>query len=223
MGKRKPPKFEAIYNIDFKRCMEVTYDEDTSGCDCVAVCRCSKIINVGISSISINNMVEAVCGYDLGRVMTNIDRYCLGRILVCNRFYDCDTDRWNLDIERSYYGEVVGGVYASVGKSNDDIKKYLSLKEDNERIFFVLDLEYGYVLDDVKNKTFTIENIATKDIMALSKGHYRKVDKEVVEYYRGESICGLVIKEADGYRLIDGYHRFIANKDKEILRMIVAS
>jgi hypothetical protein len=52
--------------------------------------------------------------------------------------------------------------------------------------------------------------------------YFKKVDKNVIEEYKDRNLpIAVCIRHGDKYRLIDGYHRFVANKDKEKVNIIV--
>ena len=52
--------------------------------------------------------------------------------------------------------------------------------------------------------------------------YFKKVDKNVIEEYKNKNLpIAVCVRHGDKYRLIDGYHRFVANKSREIVDIIV--
>lgn len=52
--------------------------------------------------------------------------------------------------------------------------------------------------------------------------YFTKVDKDVIEEYKGIDLSiAVCIRDGDYYRLIDGYHRFVANKDRDDVEIII--
>ena len=76
----------------------------------------------------------------------------------------------------------------------------------------MLNLEYGYVLDRLKDKKW---NIKTININNIVQNDYKKNDSEIVERYKNSKIELTVLceqKSDNQFKLIDGYHRFAAAK-----------
>jgi len=149
-------------------------------------------------------------------ITTNdFDAYCAERIMTHFSWYD--DDMWDFDWRTYYYGdEVFGAKPENLTEVSDTIDRCLALPED-ERIPFLLELEYGYLLDVVKNRTWVIETIDKEDIIFGSQYH----KTEVIERYKNYTlpVC-IVLETPEGLTLIDGYHRFVVNEDKKILVIV---
>jgi hypothetical protein len=229
MRKTKYPVKLEGYN--FRYLVDVEYDteyhcDEEENCDeegnsfCKNdFCRCSTIENTRIEKgIDILYIVQAV----LSPKSSIIDEYCVERILRINKIYDTDPYHDMLDIEvcRGYYGEEIGSVTLDrqiAKKIDEEVAKMLSLS-DNDKIRYVLELEYGYVLESLKNLTFSIKEVDKENIIFAQKEYAKKLDKEMVEQYKdwNDLPRGICLKEdnVEKYRIIDGYHRCMAATDK---------
>lgn len=120
-----------------------------------------------------------------------------------------------------YYGHEPGAdldikvkdqVIEFVGKLNNP--SYV----ENNLIEQVLILEYGFILDELKNKEWKFENIPMKDIIPAAG--MRHVVKNIIDSYVEDSssergpykLSCVCQKIGDKYRLIDGYHRYSVAK-----------
>lgn len=200
----------------------VEYDYERSTCHCSeAICRCTTIENAYIESVNVNNVINELYR-KYCKAASAIDTYCFDRLCSIYEIYDkyC----YNIDIGGGYYGEEVYGVYFE--NEEQLIKAYnevLTQETDIEKIKYCLELEYSYLIDSVEvATTATIVDVSTKDIHLPQKEYFIKLNKEVIEEYKNRSLAVAVCtKDGDKYRLIDGYHRFIANKDRATNKIIV--
>lgn len=142
--------------------------------------------------------------------LTDLDAYCVERILTHYELYN--NNKWSFSVRHYYYGdEIFKAKPVNLNEISTMIGKCLRLS-DNEKIPFVLELEYGYLLDILKNRVWSIEVVQKADICFGSQ--YRKTKK--VERYQEYTlpVC-VVIDIPEGLTLIDGYHRFLSvQKDK---------
>lgn len=222
------PTFEKT-NLQY----DVEYDYERSACTCDAYergyyCRCTTIERAWVESIDIEKVIDKLYT-KYCKEHSEINEYCFERICVAMKVYDKN----NYEVEScpGYYGEEIGGVYFE--KEEELVNTYnelLKLGSDIEKIKYVLELEYGYLLDRVKFKTSAkIEEVATEKIKLPQQEYFVKLSKEVIEDYRNRELpVAVCIKEKDRfhdvfdrYILIDGYHRFVANKDRNVNKIIV--
>jgi hypothetical protein len=86
-----------------------------------------------------------------------------------------------------------------------------------------LKLEYGYLLDCVESvASVSIIEVSPNAICTPQMEYFKKVDKDVIEEYKDRNLpIAVCVKHGDKYRLIDGYHRFVANKDREVVNIVV--
>lgn len=84
-------------------------------------------------------------------------------------------------------------------------------------------LEYGYLLDCVESVTsVSIIEVSPRAICTPQMEYFKKVDKDVIEEYKDRNLpIAVCVKHGDKYRLIDGYHRFVANKDRDKINVVV--
>ncbi len=83
----------------------------------------------------------------------------------------------------------------------------------NKQVEFILEREYGFLLDEVQGLHWQIEEV---DLAALSLGataHLEKLDQEALARYQSRTLpLGIAIPRLNDERLrvIDGYHRITA-------------
>ena len=123
----------------------------------------------------------------------------------------------------------------------EELNTYLeksSNMSDYEKVMYILNKEYGYVLTSLQNKhNAEIISINISDIVQLNEEYYVKVNNHnkvndlYKELYSNDDkmdfqkfpVC-VLLKEGDKYRVIDGYHRlFVARTSDygEIIKVIV--
>lgn len=224
-------------NLDYS----VRYDYQTykscesSGCNDDGICRCGEINNAHITSVDIESIANSIYSiyfpddkstkrnntintilYGAGK---EIDLYCIDRILRSYKIYN--KDNWDISVIRGYYGEEIGDVLISQSlavKIQHDIDKLFTLQSLNEKINFILEIEYGYLLPELKGKSYEVVEISKKDVVFGQEGHYKKIQTYDLDHYLDvnySGIKGLVIESNGKYRVIDGYHRlYKTTKDK---------
>lgn len=205
----------SLHSIDFEY-SGVDCDYDISDCheDCYPICRCKTITNVKITKIDLSQVLETIC--KLG--IYNIDKYCVDRLLRIHKLYNPDS--WNCNITPGYYGEEIQGIYLREDLANqleNEISNLLAIKTASKKIEYVLTLEYGYILDILKEREYSIQTVDLNDI-SFQKEHYKKLDRDTIDSYIEYNLprCIVVKNDNGGYRLIDGYHRFKACKSMKI-------
>lgn len=225
-----------IVGRDFKYCgVNYDYDNETScsesGCDSDGYCRCGVIVNQRVENVNVcqmsdevyklyfdnskstdrNNKINSVL-YGTGK---ELDIYCIDRVLRCHHIWD--NDKWSISVEAGYYGQEMGAIsientYAK--KIQDDVETVISLNTIKDKINFILNLEYGYLLPELDGCDYELVTININDVIFGSDGHYKKIQTQNVEHYvdiNYQGIRGVVKKEAnDKYKIIDGYHRMYA-------------
>lgn len=226
--KQTTPVFEKT-NLQY----DVDYDYERSRCTCDAYeredyCRCTTIERAWIETINVRDVVSKL--YSRHRVdNSEINEYCFERICVALKIYD--KDYYEIESCPGYYGEEIGGVYfENEEQAVNEYNELIKLDSDIEKIKRVLELEYGYLIPRVANKTSAeIKVVNTKDIRLPQTEYFIKLSKEVIEEYKHRKLpVAVCIKEKDKfldafdkYILIDGYHRFVANKDRNVNKIVV--
>ena len=129
------------------------------------------------------------------------------------------------------YGDEVDVKQAIKNKLNE-----ISNLSDVEKIKKVLEYEYGYLLDAIKDaKSVEIKEVPFDSIKIGNDSYHSKIkDFEMYKDYEGPiAICTTesyvkhwsvkFSKETDYYRIIDGYHRYSAAKlnKKDTVKIIV--
>lgn len=222
------PKFERT-NLQY----DVDYDYERSQCTCNAYenldyCRCTTIERAWVESINVNLIINKLYK-KYCEEPSDINEYCFDRI--CSAFKIYDKDLYEVESCPGYYGEEIGGVYfENEEKIVEAFNKILELENDIDKVKFILELEYGYLIDKVTYRNFaTIEEVCTEKIKLPQQEYFMKLSKEVIEDYKDRKLpIAVCIKKKDKfcdlfdcYILVDGYHRFIANKDRAVNKIIV--
>ena len=150
--------------------------------------------------------------------------YCVERLLRIYKIWE--PDNWEFDVSRGYYGQEIDRIrLCSFGDIKADILKLLSLKP-NDRIKFVLEKEYGYVLDAVDRLDFEEIEISVSDIIVSNEEYRKKVEVGLYDLSQPNLLIGISLTKFgtdDKYKIIDGYHRFVdLTKNKEIVNIICA-
>ena len=200
----------------------VDYDYERSMCHCgESICRCTTIEHAHIESVNVNKVINELYRKHC-KAASAIDAYCFDRLCSIYKIYDkyC----YYIDIGGGYYGEEVYGIYFE--NEEQLVKAYnevLTQETDIEKIKYCLALEYNYLIDSVAAATtVTIVDVSPKEIHLPQTEYFIKLNKEVIEEYKNRSLAVAVcIKDGDKYRLIDGYHRFVANKENDEVSIVV--
>jgi hypothetical protein len=213
MAKKKPT------NLKFQgsnwRCLGLLYTyEEHCNCNCGDddYCRCGTITNARVTDVNLATIHHALIE---NRKLTEVESYCVDRILVAYQLYDVNV--WNVNVTSGYYGEEIKSITLDsqiATKCDQDIEAMLALLSNAEKIEFVLNLEYGYLLAILAGKRYKIITVEKKDL-SFQTGHYHRLNRDIVSGYKDYSLPrGIVIKQENQYRLIDGYHRCAAADGK---------
>ena len=225
-----------LYNgieIDYRR----EYNCENSGCNDENICRCSYITDKSVESIDMTSIVNQIYSilFDeslsskrniiLDKLLFDIDKdinvYTIDRIARSCKLYLPES--WDINVSGGYYGQEIDSVILNSKVSSDFESKLrialsLGLKE---RIEYILNLEYGYILPELENKNYKILNVNKSDIIFGSDGHLKKISKKDLKHYSDSNyngIRGIVVEKSGKYKLIDGYHRcFSTNKEKVLV------
>ena len=94
----------------------------------------------------------------------------------------------------------------------------------SERVEYLLTIENGFILDDIKDKKYHISVIDIDDIIFSNTEHKRKVVIEELEHYSDRNysgIRGIVKKDGIKWKLIDGYHRLSKTENKLVKVLVI--
>lgn len=215
MRKNKEAKKLEIGKINFYygHGLEVNYSRSDCVCrdeDYFDYCRCTSIINEEITSIDFDRVLHTLTE-EINSVYktTNLQDYCLDRIFTKAKLYDASA--YEIRLSPGYYGEELDGVYISVSWLQNAIDEFLKLNSESKQVEYVLNLEYGYLLDSIKNCNWSVQTIEKHNVSLNDE--YKKLT-ERVDRYAGKNFSGprgvyLKIPGTNKYRIIDGYHRYI--------------
>jgi hypothetical protein len=91
------------------------------------------------------------------------------------------------------------------------------LQSLKEKVEYILQLEYGFILDSIKDCEFEITTIKTSDLVFPQKTHLEKVKKAAI--YKGlkkDNILGVCFFDGKQYKIIDGYNRLSQVTSKRV-------
>lgn len=204
----------------------VDYDYERSSCHCDAYengdyCRCTTIERTWIDKVNVHDVVNELYRKH-SRTDSYIDEYCFDRICYAFKIYD--KDFYEVETGGGYYGEEVYGVYfENEEKIFNAYYEVLDLNTVLEKIQYCLKLEYNYLIDCVESAaSAVIIEVSPNNIRLPQTEYFIKVDKNVIEEYKDRDLpIAVCIRDGSKYRLIDGYHRFVANKDRDSVNIIV--
>ena len=229
---------------DFK--YMVSYDYDTiysceeSGCNEEGICRCGHITNTYLNKVDVsaivtniyseifdnsistkrNNVINSLWG-----ISSEIQKYTIDRILRVNKIWK--PEFWNINVSGGYYGQEIDEVILiedMVLKINSQLEMAFQIDNLSERVEYLLTIENGFILDDIKDKKYHISVIDIDDIIFSNTEHKRKVVIEELEHYSDRNysgIRGIVKKDGIKLKLIDGYHRLSKTENKLVKVLVI--
>lgn len=204
----------------------VDYDYERSACTCDAYergdyCRCTTIEYAWIDNVNVNEVIKEL--YEThSRTDSDIDKYCFDRI--CSVFKIYDKNYYEVETCGGYYGEEVDGVYfENEEKILNAYYKVIALDTNIEKIKYCLKLEYNYLIDRVESASLAhILKITPSAIRLPQTEYFIKLENNVIEEYKERKLpVAVCVRDNGCYRLVDGYHRYIANKDRDKVDIIV--
>ncbi len=217
--------------IDFKNYIDYDYEteRDCFGSGCDSICRCARIVDPVINKISISMMSNAINqklrksggrrDKKISKILGSndhkiVDEYCFHRILT--HLHAWSPDSYEFDIRKSYYGEEVFGLdFFESNSLNNHCYNIYSMESLNDKIRYVLDLEYGNV--PFNSSDFELVKINKTDIVPTNKKHWDSISEKELDFYSNDQYDlprGIVLFDGDKYSIIDGYHRIFASNSK---------
>ena len=219
-----------IRDKDFLSSMKLTFDRSYH-CDeigCGTSCYCSTIGNCKITSIDVSDIVGKIYSIyfddsdeskrdskinSIFGISKEVDIYTIDRIV--RHFKIWESHKWHISIIKKYYGEEIDkvSILSSVAKEIEDaLENAFSIIDLKDRINFLLNLEYGYLLPELENNNYTLLKVNKSELIFPVESN-----GERVEYYSDRnyfSIRGIV---TDKMRVIDGYHRLLSTDSELVL------
>ena len=234
---------EALRN-DFKYMVSYYYDTEfsceESGCNQEGICRCGLITDTYLNDVDINAITTNIYSeiFDnsistkrhnainsLWGISEDIEKYTIDRILRINKIWK--TEFWNINVTGGYYGQEIDDIVLiedMVQKLNSQLEKAFDIDNLTERIEYLLELENGFILEDIKDRKYHISIIDINDIIFSNKEHKRKIVIENLKHYSDKKysgIRGIVQKDGVKWKLIDGYHRLSKTENKLVKVLVV--
>ncbi len=224
--------YNKLINMDFSDEMEYDYESERDceeyGCD--GICRCStlyvKINEVNIYGVAIHiasclGIVEfkSVKGNYKDVLMDKINGimklYSIDRLIRIANMYEKDS--YEVNISKGYYGEELDSITCFCTPVADIMAAVVM--PINKLIPFLLEKEYGYLLEDLKDKVWEIKEIPVENIVIGNNDHYIKLDEDTLNSYKNNPLWDdfkiphcVCVQKKDRIRLIDGYHRLASIK-----------
>ena len=173
-----------------------SYSCEDSGCDDEGICRCYSIDLIEIKSIDISDLTDNIfrqlhtndSQHSRDKIITSIiydydsdliNKYSINRILTINKLWDIEN--WSGEKCGGYYGDEVekikmnDDIFNKVCKDIEDISKLDTLYD---KINFLLYLEYGYIIDNLKGKNYQVISVDKDDLDFVQQNHHKKVVKK---------------------------------------------
>lgn len=221
---------------------ELIYSCEESGCNEEGLCRCGKLVNISLKEVDIseisteiysrlfdnsvytkrNNSINSLWG-----ITPEIDKYTIDRILRINKVWK--PEFWDINITGGYYGQEIDEIVLVediVQKLKTQLELAFEVNNLKERIEYLLELENGFILDDIKEKDYKVSIIDINDIIFSNTEHQRRIIIEEIEHYSDENykgIRGIVKKDkSNKWKVIDGYHRLSKTENKLVKVLIVS-
>lgn len=231
---RQDFKYSVSYNYD------TVYSCEESGCNEEGICRCGYITNTHLNSVDVpaivaliyNNLFDKSLStkrhnaiQSLWGITEEIDRYTIDRILRINKIWE--PGNWQINVCNGYYGQEIEDVVVIedvVQKLDKDIQRALDLDDLTDRIEYLLKLENGPLLDSIKGSKYRIDKVDRDDIDFPNKSHLNRIIIDDLEHYSDKvytGIRGILKKDGQKWRVIDGYHRLSKSENKMIKVLIV--
>lgn len=224
-------------------CVEYSCHEifscDTFGCTEEGICRCSTIASVEIQKINLEALSEQLYSqiktYGIHANRENkiinllwdynpdvINRWCIDRLLSINKVWNVNNVEYTF--QSGYYGEEIDSFYLNntlFEKLSSQIETVINLDSLKERVLFLLELEYGKILENLVDKKFDVKLIDIEKIIFPKQSHKNKVDSKTLHYYNKYNLPkGLVEKKGNYFHVVDGYHRLSASTEKKVIVIV---
>jgi hypothetical protein len=206
---------------NFQYTIEYSSDSDRSNCECDGICRCSKIVNVKIISVSTSAIVRQIVEQN-NLKCNEIELYCIDRLVRFFKMYE--TSSWDATIGRGYYGEEIKDITFNHYEKVCQVLNEMLRKKSDKKIEYVLIKEYGYLLDSLKNAKYEIKEVLLSNIH-LKQDYVKKVSSE--DFYSDSeyTMIRAIVRPEEGikgkFRLVDGFHRIVSTQ-KEKIKVLIA-
>ncbi len=204
-----------------------SYDCEGYGCDAEGVCRCGTIEDASIDSVDVYRLGAEIYNLyfdndSLGAKRDNkirnllygsnkeFDLYTIDRILRKVKIWE--NDKWDIGVDGGYYGDEIDNIHIKISVCeviDSYIDEAFSLSF-NERVEYLLKLEYGYLLEKLQGLEFEVVSLDRLKVIFPNDNYYKNIKEEHYDHYADrnyQGIRGIAVLDDGFYKLIDGYHR----------------
>lgn len=192
-------------------------DEENNPCDYMH--RCSTIEDARVTHTNKERLGREI----IGKTDDPIIAYCADRLICTNKDIG-NPENYTVHVSGGYYGEEIDDVsYDMLGELCRLVEQMLSQKTDDDRIKFVINQEYGYLLDSLKTSKFSIEMLSPADVFIPNDTYEKKLNRDLIASYLQVFAENFPKAEKNSIhlrtplflvnekrKLIDGYHRHAA-------------
>jgi hypothetical protein len=224
-----------LSGIDLRYDVDVDYAEDFDcenyGCTEGGICRCSTIANAEVEDISPSALASCWKRSAPGP-LDALTLYGIERIISAAHLSKHD---FEVEVTGGYYGEEIGSVLLDINRAEEieaTVGEYFKQRNLTDQVEFLLINEYGQLLPQLQGARYQLEKIDTSRLHFAAKTHASNLRQSVVERYRREQSyppfdagadrpLGVVMFDHDHYRVIDGYHRLSAARQRQTPEVLV--
>lgn len=237
---------DALRN-DFKNMVTYHYDIEyycsdsiDSVCSIEGICRCGFITNTSLNGVDVSRIAANIYSeiFDkslstkrhnlinsLFDISEDIEKYTIDRILRINKIWK--PEFWQINVCSGYYGQEIDDIvlYEDVVETiNSHLEAAFEIDNLSNRIGFLLELENGFILDEIKNKNYTLSVVDIDNIIFSNENHKSRILIEELEHYSDKNysgIRGVVKKDGQKFKVVDGYHRLSKTENKLVKVLVI--
>jgi len=194
------------------------------------ICRCQTIERVKIESVSVDGVAEKLVNskFKFDKVLKPYFLYAVNRIVTYSGALDPAV--WDPTVCWGYYGQEVDSVQIASrevkNKLEADLRQLAKDLTPKNCVLTALKAEHGYLIDGISAiADWSIMSISPQSIKLPAAHSFIKLNHKMVKAYENTElpIAVVTLDDVDRYRLIDGRHRYLANKDKKKIKVICGS
>lgn len=237
---------DALRN-DFKNMVIYDYDieyycaeSNQSVCNDEGICRCGLITNTYLNGVDVSKIAANIYSeiFDkslstkrhnlinsLFDISEDIEKYTVDRILRINKIWK--PEFWQINVGGGYYGQEIDNIVLHedvVETISNQLESAFEIDNLTNRIEYLLELENGFLLDDLKGKKYTLHTINILDIIFSNLNHKKRVLIQGLDHYSDKNysgIRGILKKDGLQWKVIDGYHRLSKTENKMVKVLII--
>lgn len=199
---------------NYRWCVDAEYDTERNcelnGCD--SICRCTTITNLNIVDVGDPYITIKEDSGKNGRWKqykpSDIELYCIDRIKVYTGVYD--KYNWDTYVVSGYYGDELGpGTFDHADLLESRIKEMIEMDKDLDKVLFVLNLEYNFTADTIKNCNMAEVITVDKKSVITRFNEEGFVKKNDTKYPRDIDTKIPVCVVREELKLVDGNNRML--------------